>query len=279
MEAAMTAILDLFKRMPEGIPQHVVPAELAGTAASVQRDAINRLLKDKKIQLQMSANDSNTFVYKEVEAGKSARLKGLAPDFLLVYQCIEAAGNTGVWTKDMKFKTNLQQPQITKILKELETRTLVKAIKPVNQPSKKFYMLYDLEPAREITGGAWYTDQDYDSEFIQVLQTQCFKFIKQEGDPTLEDVSTFIHDKGISRVQLRDEDVMMILNTLEYDGQIEKIDSPDGEDRFRQALLAIPETSAFTSIPCGVCPVFNECTPDGPISPATCVYFQQWLEF
>jgi len=48
---------------------------------------------------------------------------------------------------------------------------------------------------------------------------------------------------------------MMILNTLEYDGQIEKIDSPDGEDRFRQALLAIPETSAFTSIPCGVCPV------------------------
>lgn len=179
----------------------------------------------------------------------------------------------------MKFKTNLQQPQITKILKELETRTLVKAIKPVNQPSKKFYMLYDLEPAREITGGAWYTDQDYDSEFIQVLQTQCFKFIKQEGDPTLEDVSTFIHDKGISRVQLRDEDVMMILNTLEYDGQIEKIDSPDGEDRFRQALLAIPETSAFTSIPCGVCSVFNECTPDGPISPATCVYFQQWLEF
>lgn len=57
----------------QGIPQHVVPAELAGTPASVQRDAVNRLLKDKKIQLQMSATDSNTFVYKEVEAGKSAR--------------------------------------------------------------------------------------------------------------------------------------------------------------------------------------------------------------
>ena len=95
MEAAMAAILDLFKRMPEvymcmqwtlrrkecvlteivmqGVPQHVVPSELAGTPASVQRDAVNRLLKDKKIQLQMSADDSNTFVYKEIEAGKSAR--------------------------------------------------------------------------------------------------------------------------------------------------------------------------------------------------------------
>lgn len=49
---------------------------------------------------------------------------------------------------------------------------------------------------------------------------------------------------------------MMILNTLEYDGRIERIDNDDG-DRFRQALLAIPETSAFTSIPCGVCPVSN----------------------
>lgn len=55
----------------------------------------------------------------------------------------------------MKHKTNLQQTQVTKILKQLESRKLVKAIKPVNQPSKKFYMLFDLEPAREITGGAW----------------------------------------------------------------------------------------------------------------------------
>ena len=62
---------------------------------------------------------------------------------------------TGLWTKDMKHKTNLQQTQVTKILKQLESRNLVKAIKPVNQPSKKFYMLFDLEPAREITGGAW----------------------------------------------------------------------------------------------------------------------------
>ena len=55
-------------------------------------------------------------------------------------------------------------------------------------------------------------------------------------------------------MHLRDEDVMMILNTLEYDGQIEKVAAEDGE-KFRQALLAIPDTSAFTSIPCGVCPV------------------------
>ena len=56
----------------------------------------------------------------------------------------------------MKHKTNLQQPQITKILKDLESRTLVKAIRPVNMPSKKFYMLFDLDASEEITGGNWY---------------------------------------------------------------------------------------------------------------------------
>jgi hypothetical protein len=25
--------------------------------------------------------------------------------------------------------------------------------------------------------------------------------------------------------------------------------------------------------------VLNECTPGGPISPATCVYYQEWLDF
>lgn len=60
---------------------------------------------------------------------------------------------------------------------------------------------------------------------------------------------------------------MSILNTLEFDGRIERIDV-DGEDRFRQALLAIPETSAFTSIPCGVCPVSDQARliPCGPVA-------------
>lgn len=67
-------------------------------------------------------------------------------------------------------------------------------------------------------------------------------------------VSVCVVMQGISKIQLRDEDVMMILETLEFDGRVDRIDNDDG-DSFRQAMLAIPQTSAFTSIPCGVCPV------------------------
>lgn len=56
----------------------------------------------------------------------------------------------------MKIRTNLAQPIITKILKTLEGRKLVKSVKNVNNPSRKVYMLYELEPSRELTGGAWW---------------------------------------------------------------------------------------------------------------------------
>lgn len=42
--------------------------------------------------------------------------------------------------------------------------------------------------------------------------------------------------------------------------------------------MEIPEQTAFTSIPCGVCPVFGECVEGGAVSPQTCVYYKQWLE-
>ena len=46
-------------------------------------------------------------------------------------------------------------PQINKCLKALEHRKLVKAVKSVANGNRKVYMLFELEPSREITGGAW----------------------------------------------------------------------------------------------------------------------------
>lgn len=60
----------------------------------------------------------------------------------------------------MKFHSNLQQPVITKILKALESRKLVKSVKSVTGGNRKVYMLYELEPSRELTGGAWWVCHD-----------------------------------------------------------------------------------------------------------------------
>lgn len=49
---------------------------------------------------------------------------------------------------------------------------------------KKVYMLYNVQPDRSVTGGAWYSDQDFESEFVEVLNQQCFKFLHSKVKDT-----------------------------------------------------------------------------------------------
>lgn len=82
---------------------------------------------------------------------------------------------------------------------------------------KKVYMLYNLEPDRSISGGAWYQDQDFESEFVDILNVQCHRFLSQRADKiknnprgpivgrtqsyaTANEVQKYITDLGISKV-------------------------------------------------------------------------------
>eukprot|EP00873_Tetraselmis_striata_P028789 jgi/Tetstr1/449053/TSEL_036268.t1 len=275
-EHAEKAVLELCREHPEGLPENVLEKELAGFSISQKAAAINSLLQQHRLQMLQGAD---TLLYKEVVSSEAVRFKGLGSEDMLVYQVIHQAGNIGIWTKDLKHKSNLQQPQVAKILKTLESRKLVKSVKSVTSGNKKLYMLFELEPSREVTGGAWYTEQEFDSEFIEALREACFRYIDRQGDATLTDISAFIATKGFSKVDLRDEDVLSIVNTLVYDGRVDCIEDEEETEHFRPAMLSIPKQSAFTALPCGVCPVFNECTIGGPISPATCAYFDRWLDF
>ena len=300
---AETAILEQCKLHPEGIPDVDLAAKISHIPVTDRAVAINRLLSQRKLQI---FKDGDALVYKEVKQDEAVKFKGLSSEDLLVYQIIQQSGNTGIWTKELKQKSNLPQTQIGKIFKSLEARKLIKAVKHVAQQNRKVYMLYELEPSREITGGAWYTEHEYDAEFIHVLREQCVKFILARGKVTLEDVCDFVKQTKLSHVELGQEEVLQIVNTLVYDGkvdaheelEVDKERDPDdpagehgGDDDddldymenvivvYRPASLPIPKSSAFTAVPCGVCPVFQECAPGGLVSPETCQYMEDWLSF
>jgi len=44
---------------------------------------------------------------------------------------------------------------LKKILKNLEGRQLIKSTSSISSKTRKLYLLFDLEPAKEITGGPW----------------------------------------------------------------------------------------------------------------------------
>ncbi|KDD72914.1 Rpc34 subunit of RNA polymerase, partial [Helicosporidium sp. ATCC 50920] len=188
-------ILAVCNAHAEGISDAALTEKLKDSCSVEARaDALNKLLTDYRIQVFKSA-DGEHLIYKAVSAQDAIKYvlrKGLGSEDQLVLQCISSAGNVGVWTRDMKNRTHLPQTKINRILKVLEERGLVKHVKSMQNASKKVYILAELEPAKEITGGPWYGPDSFDLEFIKVLQKASRKHIKDSGQANLHDILDFI---------------------------------------------------------------------------------------
>lgn len=285
MATTINRILDLFTTFSDGLTDKIMEENLKDVDLNVRAQALNALLQKRQLQI---FKQGDFIVYKQQTKEESVRFKGLSSEDMLIYQAIKNAGNMGIWTKDMKRETNLQQPQVNKALKNLEARGLIKGVKCVSNQAKKVYMLAELTPSKEITGGAWYTGQNFDTEFTNIVKQQCLQFVLQQGVATIESVADFVRKSGISKVELKVEELKQILDMLVLDGDVEEVIStgtgdfaaiPINKLCYRGSQARIQESSAFTNIPCGVCPVLRECTDDGLISPKTCIYFKKWLTF
>lgn len=77
----------------------------------------------------------------------------------------------------------------------------MKSVRSVTSKSKKLYMLFDTVPAKDITGGPWYTDQEFDHEFIDELYRFIVQYVKLEGMTTLQKISDRVRISGISKVR------------------------------------------------------------------------------
>eukprot|EP00743_Colponemidia_sp_Colp-15_P002428 GILK01002632.1.p1 GENE.GILK01002632.1~~GILK01002632.1.p1 ORF type:complete len:289 (-),score=49.54 GILK01002632.1:117-956(-) len=278
---AEEALLSFCRENKEGVTEEQLSSQL-GLSAEELVEALNSLLQKGRLSIFKSGSN---LLYKHVDAESAAKLHGLGADELLVYQHIKQSGNMGIWIRDLKHGTNMQQTAISKTLKTLEQRKLIKVVKSIQAKNKKVYMLYELEPSREVTGGAWYSEQEFDQQFISVLSENCLTYIQKKKAPTLQDIANAMRSSGFVKVELREEDIEMIVQTLIYDGKVESFPDPRGIYDAKGPVLCFrisrwsTSLNQLTTMPCGVCPVFRECSEDGIISPQTCVYYSQWLDF
>ncbi|XP_077574644.1 DNA-directed RNA polymerase III subunit RPC6 [Stigmatopora nigra] len=292
----------LCQQFPHGITDEVIQNDMPQLEAPQRAAAINKLLSLGLLDL---LRNSTGLLYRLKDMQTASKMKGSDNQEKLVYQIIEDAANKGIWSRDIRFKSNLPLTEINKILKNLESKKLIKAVKSVAASKKKVYMLYNVQPDRSVTGGAWYSDQDFESEFVEVLNQQCFKFLQGKAESardgeqspmlrrnasfaTSHQVWKYICELGISKVELSMEDIETILDTLVYDGKAEPdvmaakegtVGSVDGRLKLYRAVEPVLAPAALVRTPCGLCPVFDDCHEGGEISPSTCVYLDQWLDF
>lgn len=148
-------------------------SELGLSDKKTQSTIINKLLRDEKITILQKGNGE--LLYKLNKGVKSKN-----DEEKVVLSIIENAGNKGIWTKDIRFKSNIPAIYLNKILKQMESKKLIKTVKSVNASKKKLYMLFDIEPDTSVTGGTWYSNQDFEVEFVDVLNQQCYRFLEEK---------------------------------------------------------------------------------------------------
>lgn len=154
-------------------------------------------------------------------------------------------------------------------------------------------MLYEITPDTSVTGGAWYQDQDFESEFVDVLNQQCLRFLIEKRDEALrggggplfiknrsyttgDEVLKFISDLGISKISLSVQDIEAILYTLVLDNKAERTVNSKGVRLYR-AVNSFLLPMGLIRATCGICPIINRCGDTGSVTPKVCTYLTDWL--
>ncbi|KAL1349513.1 hypothetical protein HN51_026025 [Arachis hypogaea] len=210
----------------------------------------------------------------------------------VLYNLILSKRDMGIWSGDMKRETNLPDNVVKKSLKLLQSKGLIKEVVNIQNKARKHYMAAQFEPSKEITGGDWYSEGNLDKELINAVKSVCLNYISRQKVVTCDGVLEWSRKSGVFTAEVSNQQIEEILRTLVLDDEIIEVKSTGYGDfenvpvgrvcykcKSKGGVRGEPKDGAMSSIPCGVCPRINFCSPDGIVSPRTCVYYQKWLDF
>jgi DNA-directed RNA polymerase III subunit RPC6 len=113
-------------------------------------------------------------------ADMPSRLRRLTADERNLYNHIDQMQNEGIWSKALRARTNVTQQVLTKCLKSLESKDLIKAVMSVKNPSRKMYLLKHLEASEDIAGGPWQSNGDFDMGLIEAVVQITTQYVSRE---------------------------------------------------------------------------------------------------
>ncbi|XP_076882401.1 uncharacterized protein LOC143530858 [Bidens hawaiensis] len=217
---------------------------------------------------------------------------GLAEVDRKVLDAIKSRKEMAIWSRDLKSETNLPDQVINKSIKNLLNASLIKEVVHVQQKGRKHYIGADFQPSTEVTGGSWYNDGVLDVAYVDQLKDLCLKIIRRLKVATADGVYDFFKANRLTNTECTSQQIIEILRSMVLDNMIIDVKStglgeyhsiPVGQVCYRclptGGANQGPKAGALVSVPCGVCPRIRQCTPDGLISPSTCVYYTKWLDF
>ena len=262
---------------PEGVLKEDLATQLNASPDQIS-DIIKKLLEFRCLKITKSPTGSLTYHYQNPEDYKI--LQSLSSEEeIRVYQLIMDSKNQGIPSNDLKESTDIKAPQLNKILNKLEKRGLIKSTKSINLKNRKIWFHKNAEPSDDITGGIWYTDNEFNKELIDALYSATLDYIQAQGTANKTQLIVALKSLKITNKDLTENNVQSIINLLIFDDKIQEISNKHNPMNPIYKLsnwdLCVKEPE-IVNIPCGGCPLFNQCKPQGIISPLNCIYFDEW---
>jgi len=277
--------LRLLQQVRKPVTQHALQQQLErATGQSVDLERMGKIINAllSRDLVAVGNNAQGDLMLQVRDQSEVKRVHGLGKEERLVLQLIEAKGSQGIWQRDIKSQSNLQN-LVPTILKNLEDRKLVKRVRTPDSKHRMMYMLYDLAPQHR----AFLTESmDLDTEFVNALRGRLEKWaIQRRATFTVAEAGAHIAESKISKVELRDQDIMLLLNSLVYDAKLERLrhdgpwtpDTGEKDARYRP-LRSAGLPNGLAELPCNKCPLVDVCQEGHEVSPSSCEYFDAWLK-
>ena len=226
--------------------------------------------------LQVSKNGKGEIVYTYQKPEDGKKLEKLDQNDRIVFSLIQDAKGKGMSKNELKSKSGINQKVLGTSLKSLDKFGLIKSVKAKDKNWWMFFT-YDAEPDTDIVGGKFYLDGEINAEKIEEVRKCILGLVDSKGKVGLGEVVKYLVDACEEAQDLREEDIIAILNTLIFDDEIEDR-SVIGKPEYVRSRSGRNDYMfmGIKSTPCFSCPVFHECKPGGHISPENCIYFEDW---
>ncbi|KAG4035024.1 hypothetical protein MFRU_002g03730 [Monilinia fructicola] len=174
---------------------------------------------------------------------EAKKYRSLSSEQEIVYSLIDEAGTEGIWSRTIKMRTNLHDAVFRSALKHLETKHMISEMKSVEFGNKKMYIKASLQPSDRASGGAWYTDNEMDEEFITQIMLILFDQIHRKSFYKSSTANMRKPKKMFGKKMSADEAKALRDKTLGSRVKIEDVtedDALEGARRHYDALLPMP---------------------------------------
>ena len=195
----------------------------------------------------------------------------------IIYNLIQESKSIGCTKADLKHKSGLNNTLVNSSLKKLEKKLdLVQSLKAKDK-NRLVYLLAEIDADDQITGGNLYEKGEIDHNLINQIFRKIQEFLANKGMSNLEEINNHLAANKTNDKDLSMSDVKTLVNILILEDKVEMI--PGGFSKPSYQLSANDRAfrnDILTKLPCGTCPVFDECKIGGNISPENCIYLSDW---